>query len=79
MLIIVRQMLSSCLETWRQVDFRKVEVALLLVYMLGEALPVSELLDTFTSSSNRDVKSLIFRSLKTCYLTQAMQVSNYYF
>ena len=38
---MVQQVLRSTLENWQQVDFRKVEVSLLLVYMIGEALPVS--------------------------------------
>ena len=41
MLMIVHQVLGSRLDKWNHIDYRQVEVALLLVYMLAEALPVS--------------------------------------
>jgi len=37
----VHTVLSECLAKWSALDFREVEVSLHLVYMLGEALPVS--------------------------------------
>ncbi|XP_067932118.1 exportin-T-like [Watersipora subatra] len=39
---MIHQMLKSTLTNWRQVDFRQVEVALLLVYMIGESLPAQQ-------------------------------------
>lgn len=41
MLMIVHQVLSTRLDNWNHLDYRQVEVAIHLVYMLAEALPVS--------------------------------------
>ena len=37
---MMQQVLRSTLNNWQHVDFRQIEVALLLVYIVGEALPV---------------------------------------
>ena len=41
MLTSVREILTQALQQWQTMDFRDVEIAITLTYMLAEALPVS--------------------------------------
>ena len=61
---MIQQVLRSTLNNWQHVDFRQIEVALLLVYIVGEALPVRiNLFFTFmTFRKSVAVKSQFFCS-----------------